>query len=119
MEAVTFQPLPLIKNVKQTVDNFYKLLCVCSLPSTTHHHFEKKNLHLLLLLYLLRLNLLFRTTLCFFYFDIITRVECATVLLNLFVIADPLMYFLPLSSRNPANKNLEITNCLQENQIFR
>ena len=39
-----------------------------------------KNLHLLLLLYLLRLSLLLRTTLCFFYLDIRSRVECRTVL---------------------------------------
>ena len=39
-----------------------------------------KNLHLLQLLYLLRLSLLFRTTLCFFHLDIRSRVECRTVL---------------------------------------
>ena len=39
-----------------------------------------KNLHLLQLLYLLCLSLLFQTTLCFFYLDIRTCVECRTVL---------------------------------------
>ena len=34
-------PLPLTKNEKTTVDNFFKLLWVCSLPSRTFHHFEK------------------------------------------------------------------------------
>ena len=34
----------------------------------------------MLLLYLFRLSLLFRTTLCFFYLDIRSRVECRTVL---------------------------------------
>ena len=54
----------------------------------------------------------------FFFLDIITRVECRTVLFNLFVIAEPLMYF-RVCHGTPTNKNLEITNCLQENQIFR
>ena len=39
-----------------------------------------KNLYLLLLLYLPRLSSLFRTTLCFFFLDIRSRVECITVL---------------------------------------
>ena len=41
----------------------------------------------------LRLSLLFQTTLCFSYLDIKTRVECRPVLCNLFVIAEPLLYF--------------------------
>ena len=53
-----------------------------------------------------------------FFLDIRTRVECRTVLSNLFVIAGPLMYF-RVCHGTPTNKNLEITNCLQENQIFR
>ena len=39
-----------------------------------------QNLHLLQLLYLLCLSLLFRSTLCSFYLDIRSRVECRTVL---------------------------------------
>ena len=54
----------------------------------------------------------------FFFLDIRARVECRTVLFNLFVIAEPLMYF-RVCHGTPTNKNLEITNCLQENQIFR
>ena len=57
-------------------------------------------------------------TLCFFFLDIRARVECRTVLFNLFVIVEPLMYF-RVCHVTPTNKNLEITNCLQENQIFR
>ena len=34
-------PLSITKNEKTTVDNFFKLLWVCSLPSSTLHHFEK------------------------------------------------------------------------------
>ena len=54
VEAVIFQtlplplphlslplPLPPTKNEKTTVDNFFKLLWVCSLPSPTLYHFEK------------------------------------------------------------------------------
>ena len=73
---------------------------------------------LLLLLYLLRLSLLFRTTLRLFFLDIRTRVECRTVLFNLFVIVEPLMYF-RVCHGTPTHKNLEITNCLQENHKFR
>ena len=54
----------------------------------------------------------------FFFVDIKTRAECRTVLFNLFVIAEPLMYFCVCHGTS-TNKNLEITNCLQENQIFR
>ena len=43
--------------------------------------------------------------------DIKTRVEYKTVLLNFFVIAEPLMYF-RVCHETPTNKNLEITNCL-------
>ena len=126
VEAVIFLTLPLphlslppTKNEKTTVDNFLKLLWVCSLPSPTLYHFEKtKNLHLLLLLYLLRLSLFFRTTLCLFFLDIRTRVECRIVLFNLIVIAEPLMYF-RVCHGTPTNQNLEITNCLRENIIFR
>ena len=86
--------------------------------SYTSSFWEDKNLHLLLLLYLLCLSLLFQTTLCLFFLDIRTRAECRVVLFNLFVIAEPLMYF-HVFHGTPTNKNLEITNCLQENQIFR
>ena len=50
VEAVIFQPLPLphrslalplTKNEKTTLDNFFKLLWVYTLPSSTLHHFEK------------------------------------------------------------------------------
>ena len=48
VEAVIFQtlplpplPLPPTKNEKTTVDNFFKLLWVCSLPSPTLYHFEE------------------------------------------------------------------------------
>ena len=54
----------------------------------------------------------------FLFLDIRTRFECRIVLFNLFVIAEPLMYF-RVCHGTPTNKNLEITNCLQENQIFR
>ena len=54
----------------------------------------------------------------FFFMDIRTRVECITVFFNLFVIEKPLMYF-RVCNETPTNKILEITNCLQENQIFR
>ena len=54
----------------------------------------------------------------FFFLDIRTRVESKTVFFNFFVIAEPLMYFC-VCHGTPTNKNLEITNCLQENQIFR
>ena len=70
------------------------------------------------LLYLLRLSLLFRTTLCLFFLDIRARVECRTVLFNLFFIVEPLMYF-RVCHGTLTNEKLEITNCKQENQIFR
>ena len=50
VEAVIFEtlplphlslPLPPTKNEKTTVDNFFKLLWVFSLPSPTLYHFEK------------------------------------------------------------------------------
>ena len=53
----------------------------------------------------------------FVFLDIRARVKCRTVLFNLFVIAGPLMYFYVCYGTR-TNKNLEITNCLQENQIF-
>ena len=65
-----------------------------------------------------RLSLWFRTTLCLFFLDIRARVECRTMLFNLFVIVEPVMYF-RVCHGTPTNKNLEITNCLQKNQIFR
>ena len=111
-------PLPLTENEKTIVDNLFNF---CGSVACLLLHFivlRGQNLHLLLLLYLLRLRLLFQTTLCFFFSDVRTRVKCRTVLFNLFVIAEPLMYF-RVCHGTPTNKNLEITNCLQENQIFR
>ena len=46
-----------------------------------------------------------------FFLDIRTRVECRTSLFNLFVIAEPLMYFC-VCHGTPTNTNLEITNCV-------
>ena len=120
VEAVFFQPLPLplTKNEKTTVGNFFNF---CESVACLLLHFiilRKQKLYILQLLYLLRLSLLIRTTLCFFFLNIRTRVECRTVLFNLFVIAEPLMYF-RVCHGTPTNKKLEITNCLQENQIFR
>ena len=106
------------KNEKTTVDNFFNF---CGSVACLLLHFiilRRQKLHLLLLLYLLGLSLLFRTTLCFFFLDTKIRVECRTVLFNLLAIAEPLMYF-HVCHGTPTNKNLEITNCLQENQIFR
>ena len=53
-----------------------------------------------------------------FFLDVGTCIECRTVLFNLFVIEEPLMYF-RVCHGTPTNKNLETTNCLQTNQIFR
>ena len=125
VEAVIFQtlplphlslplPLPPTKNEKRPLTIFFNF---CGSVACLLLHFiifRKQKLHLLLLLYLLRLSLLFRTTLCFFFLDIRTRVKCRTVLFNLFVIAEPLMYF-RVCHGTPTNQNLEITNCLQEN----
>ena len=96
-QALIFQPLPfplsLTKSEKTTADNFLNFCgCVAS-PLLDFIILRGKNLHLLLLLYLLRLSLLFGTTLRFFFLDIRTRVECRLVLFNLSVIAEPLMYF--------------------------
>ena len=89
VEAVIFRslplphlslPLPSTKNEKTTVDNF---LNFCGYVACLFLHFiilRRQNLHLLLLLYLPRLSLLFRTALCFFYLDIRSLVECRTVL---------------------------------------
>ena len=80
MEAVIFRPLPPTKNEKKTVDNFFNF---CGSVSCLLLHFiilRGQNLHLLQLLYLLCLSLLFRSTLCSFYLDIRSRVECRTVL---------------------------------------
>ena len=72
---------------------------------------RQKPIHILLLLYVLRLSLLFQTTLCLFFLDIRTCVECRTVLFNLFFIVEPLMYF-RVCQGTPTNKNSEITICL-------
>ena len=86
-------PFPPTKNEKTTIDNFFFNFCG-SLACFLLYFIilRRQNLHLLLLLYLLRLSLLFRTTLCLFFLDIRARVECRTVLFNLFVIVEPLMY---------------------------
>ena len=63
------------------------------------------------------LELLFRTTLCLFFLDIRTRVECRTVLFNLFDIAKSLMYF-RVCHGTPTNKNLEITNYCKKIKYF-
>ena len=39
------QPLPLTKNEKRTVDNFFNFLWVCGLPSSTLHRFEDTKTH--------------------------------------------------------------------------
>ena len=87
VKVVIFQPLPHLslslpptKNEKTTVDNFFNF---CESVTCLLLHFiilRGQNLHLLQLLYQLRLSLLFQTTLCFFYLDIRARVECRTVL---------------------------------------
>ena len=69
---------------------------------------REKNLHILLLLYLLRLSLVLRTTLCFFFVDIRTCVECRTEFFNLFVNAEFLIHF-RVCHGTPTDKNLEIT----------
>ena len=80
MEAVIFRPLPRTKNEKTTVDNFFNC---CGSVACLFLHFiilrGQKPLFIAIT-YLLRLSLLFRTTLCFFYLDIRSRVECKTVL---------------------------------------
>ena len=71
---------------------------------------RQKPIHIMLLLYVLRSSLLLRTTLCFFFLDARTRVECITVLFNSFVISE-VMYF-RVCHKTPTNKSLEITSCL-------
>ena len=104
METVVFQPLPLLlphlslplplpvtKYEKMTVDNLFNF---CGSVACLLLHFillRGQNLHLLLILYLPRLSLLFRTTLCFFYLDIRSRVECRTVLSFDWVISSDLL----------------------------
>ena len=84
VEAVIFRPLPLplppTKNEKTTVDNFFNICGSVACLLLRFIILRGKNLHLLLLRHLRRLSLLFRTTLCFFYLDIRSRVECRTVL---------------------------------------
>ena len=126
MEAIIFKPLPfqhlllpnpfplpLTKNEKMNVDNFFNF---CGSVACLLQHFiilREQNIPLMLLLYLLYLSLLFRTTLCFFFLDIRTCVECRTVLFNIFVIAEPLMYFCVCHGATN-HKNLKITNCLKK-----
>ena len=91
VKAVIFQPLllphlslPLLptKNEKTTVDNF---LNFCGSVACLLLHFiiltgQKPSFIAITLPTVLRLSLLFQTTLCFFYLDIRSRVECRTML---------------------------------------
>ena len=127
VEAVIFQtlplpplafplPLPPTKN-ETTVDNFFNFCgsVACLLPHFIILRRQKPSF----------IAITLRTSLerivlnySFFFYEIRTRVECITVLFNLFVIAEPLMYF-RVCHGTLTNKNLEITNCLQKKQIFR
>ena len=99
-------PLPLTKNEKTTVDKFFKLFY--HLEDTKTYPYNAITLRTVL-----RLSLLFRTTLSLFVFlflDIRTRIEYKTVLFKLFVIAEPPMCF-RVCHGIPTNKSLEITSC--------
>ena len=125
MEAVIFQrlplplphlslPLPTTKNEKTTVDNFFNF---CGFVACLLLHFiilrKQKpsftaitlptSLELIVSNYSVISKLVLNVEQCFSIF---------------FVIAEPLMYF-RVCHGTPTNKNLEIKNCLQENQIFR
>ena len=105
------------KNEKTTIDNFFNF---CRSVACLLLHFiilkrQKPSFTAITLPTSLELIVLNYSV--FFFIDIRTRVECRTVLFNLFVIAEPLMYFC-VCHGTPTNKNLEITNCLQEIQIF-
>ena len=121
VEAAVFQtlplPLPLTKNEKTTVDNFLKLLWLCSLPSPTLHHFEKTKTFIYFSYFISSLEHIVLNY-SVFVFKISKHVlnveQCFSIF---FVIAEPLMYF-RVCRGTPTNKNLEITNCLQENQIL-
>ena len=122
MEAVIFQqfplPLPLTKNEKTTFDNFFNF---CGSVAFLLLHFiilKKQKPSFIVITLPTSLELIVLNYSVFFFIDIRTRVQCRTVLFNLFVITKPLMYF-RVCHETPTNKNLEITNCLQENQIFR
>ena len=120
MEAAIFQqlPLPLTKNEKMTIDNFYNF---CGSVACLLLHFiilRKQKPSFIDITLPTSLELIVLNCSVFFFIDIRTRVECRTVLFNLFVIVEPLMYF-RVCEETPTNKTLEITNCLQENQIFR
>ena len=127
MGAVIFQqlplphlsfPLPLTKNEKTTVDNFFNF---CGSVVCLFLHFiilRKQKPSFIAITLPTSLELIVLNYSVFLFIDIRTRVECRTVLFNLFVIAKPLIYFC-VCHETPINKNLEITNCLQENQIFR
>ena len=122
MEAVIFQPLPLslTKNEKTTVDNFFYF---CGSVACLLLHFiilRKQKPSFIAITSPTLLELIVLNYSVFFFLDtgIRTPVECRAVLFNLFVIVEPLMYF-RVCHGIPTNKNLEITNSLQENQIFR
>ena len=118
MKAVVFQPLPLTKNEKTTVDNFLTCASVaCHLLHFIILRGEKPSFIALTLPTSLELIVVPNYSV-FFFLDIRTLVECRTVIFNLFVIVEPLMHF-RVCHGTPTSKNLEITNCLQENQIFR
>ena len=128
VEAVIFQtlplphlslplPLPLTKNDKTTVDNFFNF---CGSVACLLLHFiilRKQKPSFIAITLPTSLELFVLNYSMFFFIDIRTRVECRTVFFNLFVIAKLLIYF-RVCHETPTNKNLEITNCLRENQIF-
>ena len=127
MEAVIFQqlphlslplPFPLTKNEKTIVDNFFNFLG--SVPCLLLHFIilRRQKPSFIAITLATSLELIVLNYSVFLVIDIRTRVECRTLLFNLFVIAKPLMYF-RVCHETSTNKNLEITNCLQENQIFR
>ena len=92
MEAVIFQPLPLplTKNENTTVDNFFNF---CGSVACLFLHFiilKRQKPSFIAITLPTSLELIVPN---YSVFLIRTRVECGTVLFNLFVIAEPLMYF--------------------------
>ena len=95
VEAVIFQqlPLPLTKNEKTTFDNFFNF---CGFVPCLLLHFiilRRQKPSFITITLPTSLELIVLNYSVFFFIDIRTRVECRTVLFNLFVIAKPLMYF--------------------------
>ena len=134
VEAVIFQPFPLplshlslplpplplphTKNEKTIVDNFFNFYGSVACLLLHFINLRKQKPSFMAITLSTSFELIVSNYSVFFFIDIRTRVECTTVLFNLSVIAEPLMYF-RVCHGTPTNKNLEITNCLQENQIFR